>query len=120
MDRISPSEAVIVDLLREIILDKLPPYCKEKISYNVPYFYGNKGICIVWPASIPRGGIKSGVLLGFWRGNELKDEGAYLTKGTNKKVFYKIYHSVEELDVEAISKLLDEAILLDANKKGSS
>jgi len=104
---------LIVDLLREIILDSLPANCKEKISYNVPYFYGNKGICIIWPASIPRGGIREGVLLGFWRGNELRDVDQYLTKGTNKKIYYKIYKSVEEIDVTAIIKLLKEAIQLD-------
>jgi len=81
-----------------LILDHLPTYCKEKISYNVPYFYGKKGIVIIWPASIPRGGIKSGVLLGFWQG-----------------YFYKIYQSVEEIEEAAIGKLLTAAIALDAS-----
>lgn len=55
------NERIIVDVLRQIILDTVPGYCKQKISYNVPYFYANKGIAIVWPATIPRGGIKHGV-----------------------------------------------------------
>ena len=42
-------ERIITDVLRQIILETLPGYCKEKISFNVPFFYGNKGICIVWP-----------------------------------------------------------------------
>lgn len=75
--------------------------------------YGNKGVCIIWPASIPRGGVKKGVLLGFWQGNLLKDENHYLTRGTNKKIFYKIYRSIEEIYVPAISKLLKEAVVLD-------
>ena len=70
---ISEAEWLMVDVLRQIIKDHLPTYCKEKIAYNVPYFYGKKGIAIVWPASIPRGGIKSGVLLGFWQGYLLAD-----------------------------------------------
>ena len=110
-------EWIIVDVLRGIVKDKLPDYCKEKISYNVPYFYGNKGICIIWPSTIPRGGIKAGVLLGFWQGNKLEDVDAYLIRGTNKKIFYKIYKSVEEIDHQAINKLLDEAIQIDKNKK---
>jgi hypothetical protein len=65
------NERIITDVLRQIILDNLPPYCKEKISFNVPYFYGKKGLCIVWPSTIPRGGIREGVLLGFWYGNRL-------------------------------------------------
>jgi len=113
IEHVDPDEWLIVDLLREIILDSLPANCKEKISYNVPYFYGNRGICIIWPASIPRGGIKEGFLLGFWRGKELRDVDQYLTKGTNKKIYYKIYKSVEEIDVTAIIKLLKEAIQLD-------
>ena len=106
-------ERIIVDVLRQIIIENLPERCKEKISYNVPFFYGNRGICIIWPATIPRGGIKEGVLLGFWYGNKLKDTDHYLTHGTNKQVFYKIYKSAEEIDEEAIVKLLREAVKLD-------
>ena len=112
---ISEAEWLMVDVLRQIILDHLPAYCKEKISYNVPYFYGKKGMVIIWPASIPRGGIKSGVLLGFWQGYLLEDTDNYLTHGTNKKIFYKIYQSIEEIEEASIGKLLAEAIALDAN-----
>jgi len=106
-------ERIIVDVLRQIILENLPSYCKEKISYNVPFFVGKKGICIIWPASIPRGGIKEGVLLGFWYGNRIIDRDNYLTHGTNKQVFYKIYKTAEEIDERAIVKLLKEAIRVD-------
>ena len=117
------NERIIVDVLRQIILENLPPTCKEKISYNVPFFYGNKGICIIWPAAIPRGGIKEGVLLGFWYGNRLNDTDNYLTHGTNKQIFYKIYKSAEEIDEDSIVKLLKEAIKLDqlfAHRKKNS
>lgn len=110
-------EKLMVDVLRGIVIEKLPAYCKEKISYNVPYFYGNKGICIIWPSTIPRGGIKEGVLLGFWYGNQLKDEDNYLIHGTNKRIYYKIYKSVEEIDQSAITKLLEEALILDRSFK---
>ena len=116
-DLLPEEELMIVDVLRQLIISTLPEYCKEKISYSVPYFFGKKGICIVWPATIPRGGIKSGVLLGFWYGNKLIDVDRYLTHGTNKQIFYKIYHSVEEIDVDAVSKLLEEAVELDRNWK---
>ncbi len=107
-------ERIIVDVLRQIIKEQLPATCKEKISYNVPFFYGNKGICIVWPSTIPRGGIKKGVLLGFWYGNKLNDRDNYLTHGTNKQIFYKIFNSVDEINVKAIVKLLKEAVKLDS------
>ena len=109
-------ERIIVDVLRQIILENLPAGCKEKISYNVPFFYGHKGICIIWPATIPRGGIKEGVLLGFWYGNKLKDEDNYLTHGTNKQVFYKIFKKADEIDEAAIVKLLIEAVQVDKNR----
>jgi hypothetical protein len=107
------NERIIVDVLRQIVIENLPATCKEKFSFNVPYFYCKRGICIIWPATIPRGGIKQGVLLGFWQGNKMKDEDNYLTRGTNKKVFYKIYKRIEEIDEKAIVKLLKEAVKID-------
>ena len=107
------NERIIVDVLRQIISENLPNYCKEKLAFNVPYFYGQRGICIIWPASVPRGGFKEGVLLGFWQGNKLNDQDGYLTRGTNKKVFYKIYRNAEEIDEAAIVKLLNEAVRID-------
>jgi len=110
-------ERIIVDVLREIVREELPPNCKEKISYNVPYFYGNKGICIIWPSAIPRGGIKKGVLFGFWYGNKLNDVDNFLTHGTNKQIFYKIYLTPEEIDDKPIRKLLMEAVRVDNTLK---
>jgi len=106
-------ERIITDVLRQIISENLPARCKEKISYNVPFFHGNKGICIIWPSTIPRGGIKKGVLLGFWYGNKLKDMDHYLTHGTNKQIFYKIFYTADDIDENAIVKLLLEAVELD-------
>ena len=110
-------ERIIVDVLREIIRESLPPNCSEKISYNVPFFYGNRGICIIWPSTIPRGGIKKGVLLGFWYGNRLNDIDNFLTHGTNKQIFYKIYMTPEQIDDKPIRKLLAEALRVDDSFK---
>jgi len=106
-------ERIITDVLRQIISQNLPKDFREKISFNVPYYFGNKGICIIWPSTVPGGGIKKGVLLGFWYGNRLNDEDQYLTHGTNKQIFYKIYHTAEEIDEFAIVKLLKEAVKVD-------
>ena len=113
------NERIMVDVLRQIVIENLPARCKEKISFNVPFFYGNKGICIIWPASIPRGGFKEGVLLGFWFGNKLRDKDHYLTHGTNKKVFYKIFQSVDNIEEEPITKLLKEALRIDELHRSS-
>jgi hypothetical protein len=111
---LTEEERIITDVLRQIIIETLPAYCKEKISYNVPFFYGNRSICLVWPASIPRGGIKKGVLLGFWYGNRLADKGNYLTHGTNKQIFYKIFYSADEIKEAPLVKMIKEAAALDA------
>lgn len=113
------TERIIVDVLREICHAALEGNAKEKISFNVPYFYGNKGICIIWPSTIPRGGIKKGVLFGMWYGNKLKDANGYLTHGTNKQIFYKIFMSADEINVKAVTKLLKEAVAVDKEWKAA-
>lgn len=106
-------ERIIVDVLRQLLKETLPEYCNEKISYNVPFFYGRKGICIIWPSTVPGGGIKKGVLLGFWYGNKLNDTDSYLTHGTNKQIFYKIFTKPEQIREKPIIKLIKEATKLD-------
>ena len=106
-------ERITTDILRQIITETLPLECKEKISYNVPFFHGNKGICLVWPAAMPGAGIKEGVLLGFWYGDKLNDVDNYLTCGTNKQIFYKIFKTFDDIDVAAVVKLLEEAVRVD-------
>ena len=112
-DLLPENERIITDVLRQLIKENLPDYCKEKVSYNVPFFHGNKGICIIWPATVPGGGIQTGVLLGYWYGCKLKDEDNYLTHGTNKQIFYRIFYSPEEINGSAIIKVLKEAVKLD-------
>lgn len=111
-EMLTEEERIITDVLRQIIQETLPT-CKEKISYNVPFFFGNRSICLVWPASVPRGGIKKGVLLGFWYGNRLIDTDEYLTHGTNKQIFYRVFYSTDEIAIKPLVKILKEAGRLD-------
>jgi hypothetical protein len=110
--RLPENERLMVDVLRQIIQQRVPD-CREKLSWNVPVFRRNKTLCIVWPASIPRGGIREGVLLGFWFGNRLRDEEEYLCRGTNKQIYYKVFLRPEEIDEQAVVRLLEEAVKLD-------
>jgi hypothetical protein len=107
------NERILTDILRQIVISTLPQGYREKISHNVPFFQGNKAICLVWPSTIHGGGIREGVLIGFWYGNLLHDLDNYLDHGTNKQVFYKIYKTVEEIDQAALVKLLEEAVKVD-------
>ena len=52
------------------------------------------------------------VQLGFTKGYLLSDDG-HLEKGTRKQIFWKTFYSVKEIDIEKISALLYEAVLLD-------
>jgi Domain of unknown function (DU1801) len=107
-------ERIITDVLRQIVLENLPAHCKERLTYNVPFYYGKRRICLLWPASVPWGGFKTGVMLGFCQGNKLNDADHYLTHGSNKQVFYKIFQSADEIETEPIVSLLNEAIEIDS------
>jgi hypothetical protein len=109
-------ERIITDILRQIITENLPKNYKEKLAWNVPCYYVNKRICIIWPASIPGGGVKEGVLLGFSQGYRLKDRHKYLEHGTNKRIYYKIIKSLDDIDERAIRALLQEALKIDSIK----
>lgn len=106
-------ERIITDVLRQLIIYHLPKDHKEKLAFNVPCFYGKKRICIIWPASVPGGGVKEGVLLGFSQGYKLKDRHKYLEHGTNKRLYYKIIRSMDDIDEVAIKDLLKEALKID-------
>lgn len=110
-------EAILTDILREITIETLNGYGKEKLSYNVPLFYGKRSICLIFPASVPRSGINTGVLFGFWQGRSLEDKNNYLDHGTNKQIFYKIYQGIDDIDVPALTDLIREAIELDQSFK---
>ncbi len=115
LDYIPPEERKVVEQLREIVLDCLP-VAKEKLSYNVPFYYCHSRICFIWPGSVPWGGIKEGVLFGFCKGHLLSDVD-YLDKGTRKNVFTKTFHTTKEINREALSQLLYEAAWIDEEEK---
>ncbi len=60
---------------------------------------------------------KKEFFLGFWYGHQLNDRDGFLSHGTNKQVYYKIYHTLDEIDEKPIKKLLKEAIKLDSTSK---
>jgi len=61
-------ERLIVDVLRGIVKENLPASFKKKCHSMFRTFYGKKGICVIWPSTIPRGGIKKGVCLDLCTG----------------------------------------------------
>ena len=115
IESITPDERQIVEILRAIIFESIPD-CKEKLSYNVPYYWRFSRICFIWPASIPWGGIEDGVAIGFCRGDELADL-SYLEKQDRKKVYRKVFTNKKQVDVELLKACLYEAVIIDEGCK---
>lgn len=117
-DFLPENERVIVHFLRDIVYECIPDVL-EKLSYNVPYYKRNSNICFIWPSSIVWGKNKTyeGVRFGFTKGYLLNDEDNYLEKGTRKQVYWKDFNDCNDVDIEIISKLLREALLVDSYRK---
>jgi len=106
-------EREMVDRLRAIIRDCMTEG-KEKLAYNVPYYYLHSRVCFIWPASVPWGNVKAdGVLLGFCNGHMMRDELNYLEKGNRKQVYVKTFTSISEIDLDLIRTYLFEALNVD-------
>jgi hypothetical protein len=111
LEVLPPEEKKLVEQLRAVVFACIPD-ATERLSYNVPFYYRHTRICFIWPGSVPWGGIREGVMLGFCKGSRLTDAG-YLEKGSRKTVFTKTFYTTKEIDREAISQLLYEAVLVD-------
>ena len=94
-EHLPEDQKAITRYLRSLVLECLPN-AKEKLTYNVPYYYINRRVCMIWPAAVPWGGIKTGVLFGFCQGNIFTDETDFFKGNITKVVRYKIFHSVAE------------------------
>jgi len=123
LDFIPANELEIVQVLRNIILQNIPA-CTEKLAYNVPFFYRHSRICFVWPGSITWGNVKPDtVRLGFVHGSLMRDEINYLDKGDRKKVCFRDYTNIREIDPDVLKLYIFEAGEIDEqlfNKKKKS
>jgi len=116
LDYLPEQELAIVERLRDLVLECIPD-CKEKLAYNVPFYYRHARICFIWPGSVPWGKIKKGMEIGFCKGHLLTDS-SYLHAGSRKEVYIKTFQHVKEIDTRALRQLLYEAVLIDeATKK---
>ena len=108
---LAEDEKPIVHLLREIILERIPDI-REKISYGVPYYFRKTRICFIWPASV-KAGPKSGVMMGFCKGNLLSNEQGMLESNGRKEVYTMGFHSVKEINPALIKEILYETVIVD-------
>lgn len=115
LDAPPPGERKLAEQLRQLVFACLRD-AKEKLAYNVPFYYRYSQICFIWPGSVPWGGIKEGVLLGFCKGRLLSDV-SYLEVGNRKNVFIKTFYAVKEINREVLRQLLYEAAWVDEEEK---
>lgn len=108
LDNLAEEELEIVLFLQKIILECMPD-CKEKLAYNVPFYYRHSRICYIWPASVPWRKVEKGVAIGFCKGASFLDETFETTKFASKLTF----NSVKEIDVALLKQQIYEAILVD-------
>jgi hypothetical protein len=115
LEFLPPDERKLVDYLRDIVFSCIPDV-KEKLAYNVPFYYRYSRICFIWPGSVPWGGTKEGVLFGFCKGHLLSNH-TYLDRGSRKSVYTKTFFSTKKIDREQLSQLLYEAVWIDEEEK---
>lgn len=113
LDYLPPQELEIVQFLRQIVLDCIPN-CREKLAYNVPYYYRHSRICFIWPPSIPWGNVHiNGVQFGFCNGNLIEDNLRYLEKGSRKQVYWKEFNNILDIEQDMLKMYLFEAVAID-------
>jgi hypothetical protein len=115
---IPEDERKIALILRGLVFDCIPNI-QEKLSFNVPFYKLNKGICFIWPASITWGKKEShkGVRFGFQHGNLLEDSNEYLAKEHRKQVYWRDFQRITEEDIENLKDLLFQAVIIDGEKR---
>lgn len=114
LEYLPEKERHIVDVLRNIVLDCIPG-CREKLSYNVPFYSRKTNICFIWPGSVGWGGVNNaGVRFGFTKGYLLRDELAYLEKGNRKQVYWRDFFSVSEIEPDVLKAYIFEAVEIDS------
>lgn len=113
LDYLPENELVVVEYLRRLIYDCIPGV-REKLAYNVPFFYGHSRICFIWPAAVPWGKVpQNGIKLGFCKGHLLNDELAYLELEHRKEVSWKTFFEVPVQDEDILKTYLFEAAAID-------
>ena len=111
-------ERIITGRLRALILEA-DPRLQEKLSYGVPYFFHNRRVCFIWPASLipcnytSKEPSSAKVTLGLCYGNLLSNEQGLLKSEGRKQVYTIAFSSVSEIKDKAIREIILEAIMVD-------
>ena len=111
-------ERLITLILREIILDTVPGLT-EKLSYNVPYYYGHKSLCFIWPGSVLWGKKRmyQGVRMGLTHAHVMEKSFDYFSLEHRKQVGFRDFLTPEDIDETTIRNHLLEAQRIDLEFK---
>jgi hypothetical protein len=113
-DGLPEEERITAGILRDLVKEHLPN-AREKLSWGAPFYHGRRSVCFIWPASIPWGKLENGVALGFSRARELDHHG-FLGFDTRKQVGRHLFLRPEEINIEVVVGLLQQAWLLDQTR----
>ena len=105
------TEQALVSELRDLVLSCSSDF-REKMSYNVPYYFRHSRVCFIWPASV-KYGPKVGVWLGLCRGAWLSNEQNLIHMDNRKEVGVIPINKISDIDTAAFRQILQEAIILD-------
>mgnify|MGYP000266750221 CR=1 FL=1 len=112
--KVGENERVMVDILRDLVMETEPNF-EEKISYGVPYYFYHSRVCFIWPSGV-KWGPKEGVLFGFCKGAFLDDFENILDTEGRKEIGTITFFDPKEIQVSKIKELLFQAIILDQDR----
>ena len=118
IEGLAADERIIVKRLRDLILDT-DPRIVEKLSYGVPYFFRNRRLFFLWPASaLPYSTagkmITPKVTMGFCYGHLLSNDQGLLQKGNRKQVFTISVNTLADINKALLRQVVNEALIADA------
>lgn len=117
LEYLPEGERVLTERLREFIISEAPEL-RERLSFNVPFYKGQRDVCFLWPASVLWGKRKTyeGVRFGFSYGVLLSDTTGYLQRGDRKQVLWRDLQDFTPADERVLRRLLAEAVRLDMER----
>lgn len=112
-------ERALTERLRELIISEVPEL-NERLSFNVPFYKGQRDVCFIWPASVLWGKTKTyeGVRFGLSYGSLVPGCEPYLQRGERKQVCWRDLQELTAGDERRIRTVLRAAIVVDQERAG--
>lgn len=99
------TQGEIMQYLHDMLLSY--PEITPKIRYKVPFYYRKSWLCYLNPTK------NEEVEFAFPRGNELSNQQGLLKSKGRKQVYSITFSRLEEIPMETLNEIIQEAILLD-------